>query len=398
MARTRDAVHRLGFRFRLEPTSEQVGQCVRFAGARRFIWNWALAQRKAHYAATKTTLALAMLDKALTQLKRQPATAWLAEIDSQLPQQALRDLHQAFQRFFEGTARFPRFKTKKRDRPTFRIPQRIKVVGRRVYLPKMGWVKFRQSKPIEGRITSATVTQDASGHWWVTLAVEQPIVNVHRPPLDFAQIPGIDDGVADLVVLSNGTRIPAPKFLRKAEHKLRSAHQAVARTQRGSRNREQARRRLARCYQRVTNQRQDFLHQLTHRLLSGFDGLCIQNHDLHGLARTKLAKSLLDASLGELRRQIQYKARWRGKICAVIDPHYPSTQICSECLAQNRLLTLKDRAWICPDCGTTHDRDLNAARNIRREGLHQYVAVGHTETQNACREPVSRRHRQRRAQ
>lgn len=393
MARRTPTLRQIGLRFRLEPTCEQTAQCVRFAGARRFIWNWALAQRKAHYAATNTTLPIAVLDTALPQLKRQPDTAWLAEIDSQLLQQALRDLDQAFRRFFDGTAGFPRFKTKKLDRPTFRIPQRIKVKDRRVYLPKIGWVKFRQSRPIEGRITSATVTQDAAGHWWVTVHVEQSMPPARPATPDWQQVVGLDDGVADLVVLSDGAKIPAPRFLRRAERTLRRAHHALSRTQQGSQNRAKARRWLARQYQRVVNQRLAFLHQTTHRLLHQYDGFCLQEHPLRGLAKTKLAKSLLDASLGELRRQLRYKASWRGKVCVSIDPYYPSTQVCSVCLTQNRELTLRDRLWTCIACRATHDRDVNAAQNIRREGLHQSVAVGHTETPNACRGSVSLRHR-----
>ncbi len=397
MTSTSDRSYKVGLRFRLEPTPAQAAVCVRFAGARRFVWNWGLAQRKTHYAASKTTLSLSVLDKALTQLKRQPDTAWLTHIDSQLLQQALRDLEQAFRRFFDGTARFPRFKSKKRDRLTFRIPQRIKVHEGKVSLPKIGWVRFRQSRAIEGRLTSATVSQDACGHWWVTLTTEQPIVATPPQPPNPDCIPGIDDGVADLVVLTTGGKIPAPRFLRQGERRLRRAHQALSRTQRGSHNRDKARQRLARCSQRIANQRRDFLHQLSHRLLVEFDGLCIQDHDLRSLARTKLAKSLLDASLGELRRQFRYKARWRGKVCLEIEPRYPSTQVCSACLAQNTALTLQHRTWTCPTCGANHDRDLNAAQNIRREGLHHYVAVGHTETRNACRESVSLRHRRSKA-
>lgn len=385
--------HTIGLRFRLNPTPAQTAACVRFAGARRFVWNWGLGQRKTHYETTTTTLSLSELDKRLTQLKRQPESVWLTEIDSQLLQQALRDLDQAFRRFFDHTARFPHFKSKKHDRLTFRIPQRIKVQPGTVWLPKIGWVRFRQSRAIEGRITSATVSQDACGHWWVTLMTERPVAPHPPRPIDPSNIPGIDDGVADLVVLSTGEKVAAPRFLRQAERRLRRAHQALSRTQRGSRNRTKVRQRLAQSYQRVANQRRDFLHQLSHRLLKQFDGICIQDHDLRGLARTKLAKSLLDASLGELRRQCRYKAQWRGKVCLEINPRYPSTQVCSACLTQHRGLTLGDRVWTCPACHATHDRDLNAANNIRREGLHHYVAVGHTETQTACRESVSLRHR-----
>ncbi len=382
------ALIRKGCRFRLEPTGRQLPGFVRMSGARRWVWNWALERRIQHYRDHRATLSFAPLSRELTRLKRQPDTRWLQEVDSQALQQALRDLDQAFRRFFAKRARFPQFKSKKRHRPTFRIPQRVRVAGGRVFIPKIGWVRIRQSRPVEGRITSATFTQNALGRWDVSLATEVEIPEAPLPPVDPTRIVGIDQGLTDFVVLSDGTRIAAPRFFRKGERLLRRVQRHLSRCRRGSRRRERARLQVARLHQRIANQRRDFVHKTTTRLVRTYHGLCVQELAVSGLARTKLAKSVLDAALGTLHRQLAYKSDWHCRHFVVIDRWFPSSKLCRQCGALNDGLSLHDRKWLCP-CGVIHDRDLDAARNIRAEGLRMlYVAAGHAETGNARREAV----------
>ena len=353
------------------------------AGARRWVWNWALARRIQHYTAHHTSLAARALCKELTVLKQHPETEWLREIDSQLLQEAVRDLDRAFRNFFEKRAHFPKFKTKKRNRATFRIPQRVKVHDVAVYVPKIGCVRMRQSRPIEGRITSATFTRNPVGRWDVSFVTQCEVPDAPLPTIKPDKICGIDDGLTDFVVLSDGTRVPAPRFFRKTERRLRRVQQHLSRCQRGSRRRERARQKIARVHHKVANQRYDFVHKTTTRLVNSYEGLCTQDLNVKGLAKTKLARSVHDAALGELHRQLQYKTAWNHKHLAVVDRWFPSSKLCGRCGVLNDSLTLADREWRC-QCGTVHDRDLNAACNIRAEGLRLLrVAAGQAETENA---------------
>lgn len=377
------------YRFHMEPTQAQAEALLRMAGARRFVWNWGLARRKEAYAATGKGLTYNQQAAELTTLKKQPEMAWLKDVDSQLLQQALKDLDRAFKAFFEKRARFPRFKTRKKDQPRFRIPQRVKVEDSKVYVPKVGWVRIRQSQPIDCPIKGATFKRDADGHWYVSLTAEFEMPDAPLPPANPERVVGIDLGLRHFAVLSDGTPpIDPPQFYRKGLRKLRKAQRALSRKQKGSKNREKARKRLARLHARVRNQRQDWLHKLTTELVQKYDGLCIEDLNLRGMAKTKLSLSVLDAALGEFRRQLEYKTVWHRKHLAVIDRYFPSSRLCGECGTIHTALTLSERVWTC-ECGAVHDRDLNAARNIRAEGIRKIpVAVGHTETQNAWGEGV----------
>jgi putative transposase len=373
--------HRKVFRFRMNPTRNQRDSLGRVAGARRFIWNWALSQRRAHYAVTGKSLPAAELSRRLTELKKQPETAWLKDVDSQAVQQALADLQRAYVNFFEKRARFPRYKSRKRDRARFRIPQRVSVSDGAVYVPKIGAIGIRQSQPVDGTTKSATFKRDATGNWDVTLVTEFTMPDVPLPAVDTSRVIGIDLGLKDFAVLSNGERIPAPKLFRKAERGLRRAQRAFSRRENGSARKHRAKYKVALVHRRTASRRKDFLHKLTTGLVAKYDGICIEDLSVKGLAKTKLAKSMLDASLGEFRRQLEYKTIWNRTHLAVIDRWYASSKTCHVCGAVNAALTLADRSWTCV-CGSHHDRDLNAALNIRTEGL-KLLAAGYAERQNA---------------
>src|SRR5207248_589850 len=225
-------------------------------------------------------------------------------------QQALIDLRQAFVNVFERRARYPRFKSKKRDRARFRIPQRVKVVDQGVQVPKIGRVRVRLSQLVVGTTKSATFKQDACGHWFVTLVTEREVPVVDLPAPDPERTVGIDLGLKDAIVCSDGTRVAAPRFYRRSERKLRRAQRVHSRRKKGSRNKARARAKVARVHQRVANQRADFLHKLTTPLIKSHDALCTEDLSAKGFARTKLAKSVLDASMGTLRRHLEYKGQW----------------------------------------------------------------------------------------
>ena len=308
-------------------------------------------------------------------------------MDSQALQQVLIDLRRAFTGFFAHRARYPKFKAKKRDTARFRIPQRVRLVGNRLSVPKIGLVRLRLSRPVDGEIKSATFRRDAAGHWCISLVVQVALPLVARPLPPPETAVGIDLGLHDAVVLSTGERVTAPRLYRKSQKRLARAQRALCRKRQASRNQARARARVARLHQKVGNQRRDFLHQLTTRIIRSAGAVCIEDLHTKGLARTKLAKSVLDVGWGELRRQLLSKGQWYGVPVVAISRWYPSSKRCHECGARNGTLTLADRIWTCPGCGSILDRDLNAARNIRDEG-YRLLAAGHAERENACGQGV----------
>ncbi len=310
-----------------------------------------------------------------------PETAWLKEADSQALQQTLKDLHRAFTNFFERRARYPRFKSRKRDPLRFRIPQRVKVSEGKVYVPKVGRIRIRQSQPVEEKTKSATFRRTADGKWYVTLTVEFDMPDIPLPAPAPAKVIGIDLGLETFAAITGQDDVAPPKFFRKGQRELRKAQRVLSRRKPGSNRRAKAKLRVARVHQRINNQRGDFLHKLTTQLVNDNEGICIEDLSLKGLVRTKLAKSFTDASMGEFRGQLTYKSEWNRKHLVVIDRFFPSTRLCRGCRAVNHDLTLADRDWVCA-CGMVHDRDGSAAIKIRDEGL-RILAEGHSDKRNA---------------
>jgi putative transposase len=372
------------YRYRLQPTREQAVQMLQFGGARRFVWNWALNRKRTYYAETQASLPLSALSAELTQLKRQPETAWLREMDSQALQQVLRDLENAFQAFFAKRSGFPKFKSKKTDRLRFRIPQRVKIEGTFVYVPKIGLISARIHRPVEGSTKSATFKQEPDGHWYVCFVAHQPVPDrTIRPVVTHV---GIDLGLKTFAIPSTGDPTPNPCYYRTQMRKLRRAQRVLSRRKKGGANRTKARQRVAYLHQKIKHQRADFLHKLSTSLVKHFDLVSIEDLSVRGLAKTKLSTSVLDAGWSMFRQFLTYKADRRDAYLMVIGRFYPSSRLCPACGAINADLTLADRTWAC-SCGVVHDRDLNAAQNIDTEGMRLFthdVAVGQTETQNAC--------------
>ena len=284
---------------------------------------------------------------------------------------------------------FPKFKSRKTDTPRFRIPQRVTLAGSFVSVPKIGLVKLVLHRPLSGVTKGATFKREACGHWYICLVVEQQLA----PKVDrlVQTHVGIDVGLKTLAVLSTGEEIANPRWYRTQTRKLRRAQKALSRKVKGSRNRGKARIVVARLHQKTRNQRNDFLHKLSTDLVQHNHLVSIEDLNVSGLAKTKLAKSVLDAGWGRFRSMLTYKADRADTHLIVIGRFFPSSKTCGECGLVNADLTLADRDWTCP-CGVQHDRDLNAAHNIDREGFRlfeQLVAAGCAETQNACGDSVS---------
>jgi putative transposase len=371
----------------MEPTVLQSDELLRMAGTARFIWNWALNRSQQFYKENKKGISQSQLSNELTALKS--SLKWLYDFDSQSLQQVLKNLKRAYQNHFNPNmhAGFPKFKTKKNTKQSFRIPQRVVLKDGAVYVPKLGWVVVRQSQDIEGETKSATFKRTATGKWFVTLVSEFSIVKC-LPRVTPEQVIGGDLGLNTYLTLSNGTNIEVPKFYRLYAKKLRRAQRVMSRRVKGSRNRAKARFEVSKVHERIANLRSNFTHQLTHMLMQ-YPALCLENLSIIGLTKTKLAKSMLDAAFGETLRQWKYKSLWNNRHALQADRFFPSTKLCSECGYKNDSITLSDREWQCPACETKHNRDFNAALNLRAEGLKQLVASGYVETLNDCGQDVS---------
>lgn len=384
------------YRVRLRPTRAQERMLRRLMGAKRMVWNWALAQSNAAFRETGKRMALKDLSSAFTALRKAPETAWLSELPRQPFDQVLRDLERGFANAFAKRAAFPAFKRRGTvNAVRFTLDQRREQVDRsagRVQIDGVGRVRFRVTEPLVGRLRSVTVSLDSAGRWFASFTADGvPVPEAKAPRL--AAI-GIDMGLKDAVVLSTGARTAAPKPLKAKLAKLRRYQRSYARQRdhqmrllgldpakpipKGTRLPVSSRAkknaaRIGRLHAQVADQRREFQHQLSRQIVDSAAVIALEDLNLAAMGRSmgrrSFRRSVADVGLGELRRQIDYKAAWAGRTVVRVDRFYPSSKTCGACHHIHTGLTLSDRRWACPACGVEHDRDINAARNIEREGL-----------------------------
>ena len=361
---------------RLYPNTEQRQHLAKSFGCARWYWNYSLALTQKTYQETGKGLSRGAIQGLLPELKKQ--NDWLKEPYSQCLQVVALNLSNAFINFFEGRGKFPRFKAKG-NKQSISYPQNVKILDEYIKFPKLKLVRAKISKSVEGTVKTVTISQVPSGKYYASILVDDG-VDSPEPSSDGKSI-GLDVGISDICVTSEGFKYNNPRWFKKHQKNLKRKQQKLARKQKGSNNRYKARKLAAKVYEKVSNCRLDFLHKLSRRIVDENQVIAVENLNVKGMVRNpKLALAISNVGWGMLNTMLKYKAEWEGKIYIQVDRFFPSSKLHNKCLYRIDKLPLDIRFWDCPHCGEKHiDRDINAAQNIRDEAL-RLLALGRKAT------------------
>ena len=359
------------YKYRLYPNKYQIEMFDKYFGCVRFVYNKFLFERKKQYQETGKSDNYYVQAKVLTLLKKDDNYSWLKEINSQVLQCSLRHLESAYTNFFQGRAKLPVFK-KKKSKNSFTVPQNVKFENGKLYIPKFKeGIKVVEHRQLQGKILFATISKTLTNKYFVSITVKQEY-NSKEPTCKEV---GIDLGIKDLVITSNGEKFKNNKYLLKYEKELKKAQQHLSRKKNGSNRYEKQRLKVALIHEKIANCRSDVLHKISHRLVIQNDVVYIEDLNVKDMLKNhKLAKSISDCSFYELTRQLEYKGDWDDTYIHKIFRFYPSSKTCNKCGYIKQDLTLSDREWVCPSCNTHHDRDINASINILLEGKRELSA------------------------
>jgi putative transposase len=370
------------YKYRLYPNEEQKVLIAKHLGSCRFIYNYALDKKVRAYQTDKTNLSRFDIQADLPNMKKSEEYCWLKEVNSLSLQASLANLDSAYTKFFREHKGFPRFKSKKDSKQSFSIPQNTKVdfENGRVFIPKFkNGIKAKLHRSFEGIVKSSTISRTATDKYFISILVEVNEPDVPMKPICENKAVGIDLGIKTFAVLSDGTEIPNPKYLKQSLDKVKKLQRSLSHKTKGSKNRDKARRKLALVHEQVTNRRNDFLHKVTSYLVRNYDAICLEDLNVKGMVKNHhLAQALEDIAIGAFNTLLEYKAKERGVNILRIGRFEPSSKMCT-CGYINHNLKLAMREWICPECGSIHDRDLLAANNIKRFAFRNINTVGATE-------------------
>jgi len=376
-----------GLKLRMEPNEKQKNQIHQTIGNARFTYNFYLSEKIEVYQLTGEPLRYGEFKKAFNQLKDHPYFEWLKISDKYALETAMEQVDDAFDRFFKGQNGFPNFKSKHKSKQSYSTKEtngniKLNVEKQTVQLPKLGQVKVRLSKQhrkmfqkdgLKGHIKSATISYHSSGQYYVSLKMEE-IIHLEEP-MDIVKIPanefiGLDLGLLHFYMDSNGKKVKNPKYLKDSLCKLAKLQRQLKNKIIGSHNYKKLQKKISKLHLTVANQRKDFLHKESRKLVDENQVIVLEDLNVKGMIRNKkLSRSISDVGWGMFKTFITYKASWANKTVILVDRFFPSSKLCNGCHTKNTMLSLSEREWICPSCGMKHDRDQNASRNIKEEGM-----------------------------
>lgn len=360
------------YKYQLNLNETQKSKFAKFFGCTRFIYNFMLEKRIKAYQQDKKRLTAFDLCKLLTPLKKQEEYSWLNEVTNESLQQSIRNMDSAFTRFFRQKTGFPKFKSKHKEQSCkFISGVKIDFQRKKIYLSKIGWCGFFCDRIFSGKIGTITVTKNSAGKYFVSVVVDDEKKLPEKKPVGETTAVGIDVGIKHFATFSTGEKISNPKYYEKQQQRLAVLQRRLSKKQKGSKQREKAKLKVAKLHYKIANRRKDFLHKLSSKLIAENQSIIIEDLNVAGMMKNgRLAKSIASASWSEFYRMLSYKADWNGKNVIRIGRFEPSSKMCS-CGVLNRELKLADREWTCKTCGSKHDRDILAAQNIKRFGLQK---------------------------
>ncbi|MCQ1536083.1 IS200/IS605 family element transposase accessory protein TnpB [Methanosarcina sp. KYL-1] len=358
------------YKFRLYPAAEQKTRIEKHIGSCRFIYNWALEQKIKSYEQEGKSLSCYDLNNLLPELKQE--YEWLKEVNSQSLQGMTKNLDSAFTKFFREKKGFPNFKSRKNPIQSFSVPQHYTVDFEKnvVKLPKIGEVKAVLHRRFEGKLKTATVSRTSTGICYISILVDDGEELPEKQEFSADTTVGVDVGIKDFAVLSTGEKIDNPTYLKNSMKRLKVLQKRISRKVKGSSNREKARLKLSRLHEKISNQRKDFQHQISSKLIRENQAIAAETLNVNGMLKNHcLAQAISDSGWSSFVTKLEYKAGWYGKNLLRIGGFEPSTKRCNVCGYLNSNMTLDVREWECPECKTKHDRDINAAINIKKFAL-----------------------------
>jgi len=360
-----EQIHK-AYRFRLYPTEKQEELLLKHFGCIRWVYNHFLYEHNEQYKNKEKTDNFYQQEKKLVELKKQEEYQWLNEVNAQSLLCSLKDLNNGFAGFFNQKKGYPTFKSRK-DKNTFEVPQRFKIENGKIFIPKFReGIKVKMDRKVKGEIKHMTIIKTKTEKYYVSITTIQEKKELPKT----GKSVGLDLGIKDLVITSDGQKFENNKYINKYEKEIKHEQRYLSHKTKGSKRYENQVIKIAKIHEKISNCRKDTLHKISYQIVQDYDIICIEDLNVKGMVKNhKLAKQIQDAGWGNFVRMLQYKSDWYGKKVVRIDRFYPSSKTCHICGEKNENLKLSDREWTCEHCGTTHDRDINASINILNEGL-----------------------------